>query len=470
MLITYPIQMDLRNRGMTPVVYAVQNEGVSRAIELVLKDGGELWNVPTGTTAAIRFRKSDGKGGIYDTLPDDSPAYNIDGNKVTFYLAPQVLTSDGIATVQLVLMKGNDVLCSFGVHINVETDVSLGEQGSENYVNLTNLMMEQIENYFATHPDAGLSMLLLPNIDGEGVSSHNVYISDFRIPPGFVPKSGDLVLHRDGYLGYIKSIGNDANKTVNVSMVSPPICLDGKDGDNAIISVRFGISSIQGQEPEIFYDYVPNMTEEFPYLWAEFTSQSGLNLEIYKGVIGVYGVGEERVLTLIKANTPNWDASNGEAGYIRNRTHYSKLLSESITLGIYDWFDDPTGQYPGMTKCSVLGTFPFSALPGAFSCSFWGNKYEDFPFNVASAINLYGISFSFAFHVVPANPGYYEISVYTSEENTSYVESIKELTNIKQIAQLSDAFIPNTIARVADINNMIEAKLAELTNVAEVGM
>lgn len=231
MLITYSIQMDLKNRGMTPVVYAVQNEGVSRAIELVLKDGGASWDVPVGTAAAIRFRKSDGKGGIYDTLPDDSPAYNIDGNKVTFYLAPQVLTSDGIATVQLVLMQGNDVLCSFGVHINVEADVSLGEQGSEDYVNLTNLMLEQIENYFATHPDAGLSMLLLPNISGEGVLSHDVYISDFQIPPGFAPKQGDLVLHSDGYLGYIQSVDHEIDNTISVVMLSPPVSLKGKQGD-----------------------------------------------------------------------------------------------------------------------------------------------------------------------------------------------------------------------------------------------
>ena len=301
MLITYSIQMDLKNRGMTPLVYAVQNEGASRAIALTMNDGGEPWTIPVGTTAAIRFRKSDGTGGIYDTLPDEETAYEIDGNKVTFYLAPQVLSAAGIATVQLVLMNGSDVLCSFGININVELDVSAGQHGSKDYVNLKNLMSEQIDEYFATHPDAGLSMLLLPKVSGAGVVVNRVYIGEFQLPDGYVPKVGDLVLHNDGYLGYIHYIDNEHEGGIDVALFTPEIVLKGPQGEP-------GPQGIQGDPGEKGEQGIRGEK-------GEQGIQGEKGSDGVSPTFGVSVIGNGHRITLTDANrTTTFDVMNGERG------------------------------------------------------------------------------------------------------------------------------------------------------------
>lgn len=168
MLITNDIRMDLKNRGITPVVHAVQNETYTRAVELTLTNGGTDWEIPAGTVAVIRFRKADGTGGMYDTLPDGSSAYSFLGNSVTAILAPQVLTAPGIAVLQIALVNGDDLLCSFGINILVEPDASSGPAASSNYVNLSQIVKEQVEAYLEENP-ATDGATFTPAVSASGV-------------------------------------------------------------------------------------------------------------------------------------------------------------------------------------------------------------------------------------------------------------------------------------------------------------
>ena len=73
----------------------VEGDQYARQLELSLLCGGESWEIPEDVHATVRFRKPDGTGGEYDSLPDGSPAWSASGNVLTVELAPQVLSCPG---------------------------------------------------------------------------------------------------------------------------------------------------------------------------------------------------------------------------------------------------------------------------------------------------------------------------------------------------------------------------------------
>lgn len=135
MTVTHDIDMDLLRPGVRPLVRAVQGERCSRVLCFHLTQGGTAWSVPEGAGAAVRFRKADGTGGIYDSLPDGTAACTLSANTVSVTLAPQTLTCAGPAAVQAELYLGEQVLATFSVCLLVEEDPSAGADPSEDYYN-----------------------------------------------------------------------------------------------------------------------------------------------------------------------------------------------------------------------------------------------------------------------------------------------------------------------------------------------
>lgn len=254
-----------------------------------------------------------------------------------------------------------------------------------------------------------------------------------------------------------------------------------QNGTNAEIDIKYAASTSDWVNNGEWSDRIPTYNAVDKYLWAQITITNGLDITRTEGVVGVYGedayesakkggfegtkeefdkklaeglVSEKRIIELIEENAPapDWIANEGEPGHIRNRTHYANLLDDTFLFGRYDWYDDYSGKYPGLTKCANLGVHPCSAPPGAFSCVIGGNTYVDLPFNVICTISQSDFSCIFAFHVVPLDSGNYEIYAYTTEENIVVLEVVYDLYDIKQVAQLSESFIPNTIARVANVH------------------
>lgn len=117
-------------------VDAVQGE-TGRGIELRLYDEDGVWVPAPRTQVVARFKKNDGTGGVYDTLPDGTLAWRIQENVISLALAPQVLSVPGEVQMQVVLVCGEEELSTFLIHIHVEEDLSKGVLESENYVNLT---------------------------------------------------------------------------------------------------------------------------------------------------------------------------------------------------------------------------------------------------------------------------------------------------------------------------------------------
>lgn len=123
MIVTHELTIDLKERGAVPKVEATQDDRYTRDLAITLVSGGESWPVPGDAAVVIRYRKSDGVGGEYDTLPDGSTAWQAEGNVLTLALAPQVLTVPGTVMLSVTLIRGQEMISLFSVAIHVRRSV-----------------------------------------------------------------------------------------------------------------------------------------------------------------------------------------------------------------------------------------------------------------------------------------------------------------------------------------------------------
>ena len=149
MIITHPLTFHLDRREEAPVLEVVQGD-TARSIELSLYFGNAPWELPEYATAALRFRKSDGSGGCYDTMSNGSCAYFISGNTVTFRLAPQVTDVAGITELQVVITADGTEISTFTALLSVQADPSLDALQPEQYLNLSGWIQSELDHRWAS--------------------------------------------------------------------------------------------------------------------------------------------------------------------------------------------------------------------------------------------------------------------------------------------------------------------------------
>ena len=132
--------MDLQNPGATPIVHTVQNDSYSRNLEIAVLSGNRPFAFPDTVSVIIRYRKSDGRGGEYDTLPDGTPAWWIEGNLLTIALAPQVLTVPGSVVLSVTLIENEMQLSVFPIQIAVQPVAHANIAKSQDYFYVTNFL------------------------------------------------------------------------------------------------------------------------------------------------------------------------------------------------------------------------------------------------------------------------------------------------------------------------------------------
>lgn len=121
---TTHLNLNLQNPNHATVMYAVQNDRLSRKISAVLADGATAWTPPSGTDAIVRFAKPDGTKGFYDVDENGDPAVTWTGNVATIMLAEQVLTVAGNVLCQVNFYNSSDQkLSSFSWVIQVQPSV-----------------------------------------------------------------------------------------------------------------------------------------------------------------------------------------------------------------------------------------------------------------------------------------------------------------------------------------------------------
>lgn len=119
MIVTHNVTIDLADLGSYPQIDAMQDDQYTRDLAISLLSGEEEWPIPEDASVVIRYCKSDGVGGEYDTLPDGTRAWSLSGNVLTLALAPQVLTVPGTVLLSATLIREAEVLSIFSVHIHV---------------------------------------------------------------------------------------------------------------------------------------------------------------------------------------------------------------------------------------------------------------------------------------------------------------------------------------------------------------
>ena len=139
MEINHTLLLDLQQIGTRQMMQAKQGDSLTRVAKLCLYDGGTEFDVPSGTTLQIAYAKADGKGGLYDKMPDGSTACTSSGNIVTAKLHPQMFTVAGLVSCELRLMTSSgEQLSTFSWFITVQASASAGAE-SEDYFRFATL-------------------------------------------------------------------------------------------------------------------------------------------------------------------------------------------------------------------------------------------------------------------------------------------------------------------------------------------
>jgi len=140
MMITNKLKLDLQKPGTTPTIHAVQNDSYCRNLEIALFSDHRPFVFPENGTVVIRYKKSDGKGGEYDTLPDGTVAWWAKQNLLTVALAPQVLTTPGSVFLSVTLIASGQQLSVFPIRLAVDPIAAGKPAESENYFYITGLI------------------------------------------------------------------------------------------------------------------------------------------------------------------------------------------------------------------------------------------------------------------------------------------------------------------------------------------
>ena len=140
MIVTHQVTIDLLERKAVPQIEATQNDQFTRELIITLMAGEEPWQIPEDATVVVRYCASDGTGGIYDTLPDGTAAWQAEGNILRLALAPQALTIPGTVILSASVYLHEKILSIFSIAVKVHPLVEGEPAESHPYVNVTGFL------------------------------------------------------------------------------------------------------------------------------------------------------------------------------------------------------------------------------------------------------------------------------------------------------------------------------------------
>ena len=166
------------------VVYAKQNDRLTRKIKAYLFDGSTAWVPPNGAVPVIRYKKPDGTVGFYDTDENGNPATSISGNVATLTIAEQALTVPGDVWMELNFYnQGDEKLTTFYFLIKVQQSVlDDGTIVSSDYFNALTALYSQISAIAADLPVPSTDTPLTDVAGGAVGTAANFARGDHRHP------------------------------------------------------------------------------------------------------------------------------------------------------------------------------------------------------------------------------------------------------------------------------------------------
>lgn len=220
------VRMELDRPGLNRRIDVVQGDANTRVVEVGLYVNGLVWEIPEDTSAQIRYRKPDGTTGIYDTLPDGTRAWETDGNTVSVFLTPQMLTVAGEVKMQVELISGAGSLATFAMGIWVEENPAAGALTSENYVNMRTWLLEQLDEALdsgenITQLSVGTVATLGPEESAfAGITqSGRKAVLSLGIPRGYVPQKGVDFWTESDHEQIVSALREDVRIQVQEAMV-----------------------------------------------------------------------------------------------------------------------------------------------------------------------------------------------------------------------------------------------------------
>lgn len=100
MNVNHALSLNVSSASVPPTLHMKQWDSNSRSIVAALFSGASPFNIPSGSSVMVRFRKPDGTGGLYDAT--ESGAHVVfSGNTVTAPVAAQMLSVPGVVVAQI---------------------------------------------------------------------------------------------------------------------------------------------------------------------------------------------------------------------------------------------------------------------------------------------------------------------------------------------------------------------------------
>lgn len=147
------VKVDFQQPGVRPTVYAAEGDTGSRFVVIDMYNGGQPYSVGAGVTGVVRYAKTDGSSGVYDTIDEGKSTeraaciFHDNSRQVVVELAPNICRGFGLVALAIQFVAGNSILRTFAVNVLVERDPTDGTR-AEDYFSFRALseLYEQVDS------------------------------------------------------------------------------------------------------------------------------------------------------------------------------------------------------------------------------------------------------------------------------------------------------------------------------------
>ena len=143
-----------------PIALTVLQGDSCRALAVRFFTGEDPWEIPENCDVFMQYICADGSGGIFDTLPDGTPAAQVEGNKITLRIPQEMCAVPGKTMAQVTIFSQGEQISVFPVEIRVLPQVGM-KAGNGGYTNLQKWLL----SYVTERPFVSAVIAALPNGD-----------------------------------------------------------------------------------------------------------------------------------------------------------------------------------------------------------------------------------------------------------------------------------------------------------------
>ena len=303
------ITLDIQQPS-TATFVALKKRDIGRKIIISLSDGGFPYEIADDCYAVLTAKK-----------PDNNTLYNhceIDGNTIVYEITEQTTAAAGRMKAEVKLYGADDTLITSAT-FRIIIDGTVYDEGevesTSEFSALTELILKVTEllNSVDLIGEDGYSIFLtsynLPYVEESAEGSLVVNLSS--IAPAEIEtqgkeiKVGDLILSENGVIGSVTAVSASQisvksfvnicsphigeNGNWHVGSTDTGVKAQGEDGTSASLTVKYNTSDSKSTSPTQWFDSMPILTEEYPYLWMKVTVTTSTGVSASEtGVIGFH--------------------------------------------------------------------------------------------------------------------------------------------------------------------------------------